>query len=108
MSVLTEGKMRQFRQNKNPSRPKPLTYSHGRGQKNISEELLNIYNNVLNGLPFDLFSEDISNFINDSKIDILKLILLEQQEVLCSQIRFNGVSIENIKRIFNDVYTDSF
>jgi len=51
---------------------------------------------------FDEATKEILDLYNVMQRDILNDMIMQQEEIVSSPIRFNGVHIENIKKIFKN------
>jgi len=67
-----------------------------------SEECKHYNNGFIDGVKFTEEQLKNCNLQNVNGCALLKKILDNQQEVISSPIRFNGVSNEDIKRIFSE------
>ena len=67
----------------------------------INEELFNILERLQVGDQALLNAHDeVLHLFSVMQRDMLNDMIMQQEEILSSPIRFNGVHIENIKKIF--------
>jgi len=69
----------------------------------INEELFNILERLQVG-DQALFNahDEVLNLFSVMQRDMLNDMIMQQEEIVSSPIRFNGVHIENIKKIFKN------
>jgi len=73
----------------------------------INEELLNILERLKVGDQSLLNAHDgVLDLFSVMQRDMLNDMIMQQEEIVSSPIRFNGVHIENIKKIFKNNGTE--
>ena len=73
----------------------------------INEELFNILERLQVGDQALINAHDeVLNLFSVMQRDMLNDMIMQQEEIVSSPIRFNGVHIENIKKIFKNNGTE--